>query len=186
MRKHLLIASAIVLLVGAAPPPVLTFPVELTVPAPPTSFQREGKQQLVYELLVRSLRAGDLDWMRLEVLDDRNNTLATYSGSELADLVTRPGSNNPDNPTHIPAGTSALAYLWIPLAGEPPARIHHRAVFVIPASSRHDERVVEGASVPVTPKPLVLGPPVHGEAWVARWNSNNFFHRRASLTIDGR
>jgi len=76
--------------------------------------------------------------------------------------------------------------VWVPLAGEPPARIHHRVAFVIPASSRRDERVVQAREVAVRADPLVIGPPLRGEAWVARWSSNTSFHRRGSQTVDGR
>src|SRR6185503_18053477 len=107
---------------GSAAPPIQArmFPVDLRVPMPPTPFHAGGKTQLVYEVQATSLRFGDLDWKRLDVLDAAGRTLASYEGKALADLLLRPGSTGGE-PQRIPAGTSAVAFVWLALDGAPPA-----------------------------------------------------------------
>ena len=171
---------------GSAVPPIAArmFPVDLRVPMPPTPFHSGGKTQLVYEVHATSLRFGDLDWKRLDVLDAAGRTLASYEGKALADLLLRPGATGGE-PQRIPAGTSAVAFVWLALDGAPPAALRHRATFGIPASAAAPDRVVEGAPVAVRQPALVLGPPVRGGDWIARWTGNGSFHRRGLMAVDG-
>lgn len=66
-----------------------------------------------------------------------------------------------------------------------PARIAHRAAFTIPASASGSERLVESPGVAVRPSPIVIGPPVRGGSWVARWIGPTSFHRRGLMAVDG-
>jgi len=173
---------------GLVAPPIVArmFPVDLNVPVAPTAFRSGGKTNLVYELHVTSFRAADVEWKRLEVLSDDGHPLATYSGTELEKLLTRPGAAGANKePRRIGAGLRAVAFLWIPLDGSVPARIHHRAAFTIPASAAAVERLVDGADVSVRPSPVVIGPPVRGGSWVARWIGETSFHRRGLMSVDG-
>jgi hypothetical protein len=140
----------------------------------------------VYELHVTSFRAADVEWKRLEVLSEDGHPLASYSGAELEKLLTRPGAAGVNKePRRIGAGLRAVAFLWIPLDGSVPSRIHHRAAFTIPASVAGVERLVDGADVSVRPSPVVIGPPVRGGSWVARWIGETSFHRRGLMSVDG-
>jgi hypothetical protein len=162
------------------------FPVDLTVPVPPSPFLQGGKAQLVYELALRNFRAGDIEWKRLEVLDPSGRVLAALEGGELAARVSRPGTAPaPAEPCRIGAGMTAVAFLWVSVEGSAPTALRHRAIFSLPAAAGA-ERILESSPVAVGPPAIVLGPPVRGRGWVARWISNDSFHRRALLTLDGR
>ena len=163
-----------------------TFPVDLTVPLAPTAFRAAGKTNLVYELHLTSLRLGEVEWKRLDVLGDDGRQLASYSGAELDGILTRPGTVGAKDVRRIGAGLRAVAFLWVPVDGPAPRSLRHRAVFAIPASASGRERIVEGATVAVRPSAIVIGPPVRGGSWVARFGaSNTAFHRRGLQPIDG-
>lgn len=170
---------------AAAPRTSHAFPVDLSVPVPPTAFRAAGKTNLVYELHLTSFRLGDVEWKRLDVLADDGRQLASFAGKELEGLLTRPGVPGGKDTRRIAGGMRAVAFLWLAIDGAPPPRIRHRVAFDIPASASGGERVVEGPLLDVRPVPLVIGPPVRGEAWVVRWISNTSFHRRALLVGDG-
>ena len=172
---------------GGTSAPIVSrlFPVDLNVPIAPTAFRSNGKTNLVYELHVTSFRSADVDWKRLDVLNNDGQTLASYSGADLDKLLTRPGLPGAKDPRRIAAGLRAVAFLWIPIDGAAPSRVHHRAAFTIPASAAGGERIVEGADVAVNASPLVIGPPVRGGAWVVRWMSDTSFHRRGLMQVDG-
>jgi hypothetical protein len=153
---------------------------------PPSPFLQGGKVQLVYELALRNFRAGDIEWKRLEVLDQSGRVLAVMEDHSLAALVSRPGTAPAlAEPLRIAGGMTAVAYLWIGVEGATPTALRHRAIFSLPAAAGA-ERILESSPVTVGPPAIVLGPPVRGRGWVARWISNDSFHRRALLTLDGR
>jgi murein DD-endopeptidase MepM/ murein hydrolase activator NlpD len=171
---------------AAAAASARNFPVDLTVPFAPTAFSSGGKTQLVYELHVTNFRAGEVEWKRLEVLGDGGQPLASYEGAELDALLTRPGLPGAKDVRRIGAGMRAMAFLWVPVNGAAPRELRHRVAFTIPASASGNERIVESAPLAVKSAPIVIGPPVRGGAWIARWVSNTSFHRRAVIPVDGR
>ena len=170
---------------GAALRTARMFPVDLHVPVPPAPFRIGGRTQLVYEVHATSLRLGDLDWKQLDVLDSQGRVLASYAGPTLAALLTRPGVAGTDEPQRLAPGMRSVAFLWLSLDGAPPASLRHRAVFSIPASAGGADRAVESGAIAVRPAAVVLGPPVRGGDWVARWISNESFHRRGLMAVDG-
>jgi murein DD-endopeptidase MepM/ murein hydrolase activator NlpD len=170
--------------VGTARPSRM-FPVDLRVPVAPTAFRSAGRTNLVYEVHVTNLRVGDIEWKRLDVLDDDGHVLGSYLGADLEGLLIRPGAADGQKPQRIAGGMQAVAFLWLPLDGAAPKRLHHRAVFGIPASAAGNDRIVEGTPVDVRTAPVVLGPPMRGGDWVARWISNESFHRRGLMAVDG-
>ena len=174
---------------GTPPPPLHSrmFPVDLSVPMAPSPFRQLGKTQLVYELRVTNLRPGDIEWERLEVLDEGERVLAAFESDALAALLGRPGTTPAlAEPRRIGAGMVAVAYLWIELEGETPKALRHRATFSLPAAASSVGRAVETPPLPVGSPAIVVGPPFLGSGWVARWNSNTSFHRRGFFAVDGR
>jgi murein DD-endopeptidase len=172
--------------------PSQTFPVVLEVPIAPTPFKAQGKTHLVYELHATSFRAGDLMLSRVEVYHDNGSAgalLASYKDAELESLLARPGASAEiTNKRLIGAGMRAVIYLWLTFDSSQavPARLRHRLYFKIPNSSNNEERALEGARVaPSKDAPVVIGPPVRGTGWVARFNSSTSFHRRGLFLIDG-
>jgi len=173
---------------GAAPGgPIASrmFPIDLQVPLPPAAFRSGGKTNLVYEVHATSFRGGDVDWQRLDVIDDRGNQLASYAGADLEAMLTRAGTPGRKDIRRIAGGGRDVAFIWLTLDGAPPATLHHRAVFSLSASANHSERLVEGADTPVANDVIVLGPPVRGGDWIARWVGPTSFHRRGLMVIDG-
>jgi hypothetical protein len=177
-------------MMGQTPSP--TFPVVLEVPIAPTPFKAQGKTHLVYELHATSFRAGDLMLSRVEVYNDNGSAgapLASYRDAELEGLLARPGASAEiTNKRLIGAGMRAVIYLWLTFDASQavPARLRHRLYFKIPNSSNGEERVLEGAHVGVRERGLlVIGPPVRGQGWVARFNSSTSFHRRGLLLVNG-
>lgn len=172
--------------------PTVMFPVALQVPVAPTPFKANGKTHLVYELHITSFRAGELLLSRLEVYDDDNASktpLASYGEAELNGLLSRPGTGgNLTDMRLIGAGLRAVAYLWMTFDGAQavPARLRHRLYFKIPNSSSNEERIAEGARIIVRRDgPVVIGPPVRGQGWVARFNGSTSFHRRGLMIVNG-
>jgi murein DD-endopeptidase MepM/ murein hydrolase activator NlpD len=163
------------------------FPIDLRVPVAPSPFRQEGKLALVYEVELKSFRAGDLEWQRLDVLDEGGRQLASYEGDALAGILARPGASaGQDQPRRIPAGTSAVAYLWLVVDGTSPRALRHRVSLSLPAAGAGALRVVESGPVAVGAPAIVIGPPARGRGWVARWISNESFHRRGLFPVDGR
>src|SRR5262249_35937681 len=123
---------------------------------------------------------------RLEVLDDAAKILASYEGDSLASKLARPGTAPGfDQPRRIGGGMTAVAYLWISVEGAAPSGLRHRVTMSIPSAASGALRVVE--SVPGRPgaPAIVVGPPARGRGWVARWISNESFHRRGLIAVNG-
>jgi murein DD-endopeptidase MepM/ murein hydrolase activator NlpD len=173
-----------------AAPPVESsrmFPIDLEVPAAPSPFRQDGKLVLAYEVALHSFRAGEIEWRRLDVLDDGGRTLASYEGDALGSLLARPGAApGLEEPRRIAGGMTAVAYLWIVLDGTAPAALRHRVSLSLPASGSGALRTVESGPSPVGPQAIAIGPPARGRGWVARWISNASFHRRGLFPVDGR
>ncbi|HEX8139350.1 MAG TPA: M23 family metallopeptidase [Pyrinomonadaceae bacterium] len=180
-------------LTAAGQKPVPTFPVAVEVPVAPTPFRANGKTNLVYELHATSFRAGELLLTRVEVYRDdagsNAGALASYAEAELNGLLSRPGTGGQlANLRLLGAGQRAVVYLWLTLEASAavPARLRHRLYFKIPNSASNEERIVEGPYVSVRKDgPVVIGPPVRGQGWVARFNGSASFHRRGLLVVNG-
>ena len=163
------------------------FPVDLTVPLPPSPFRQHGRTQLVYELALRSFRGGEIEWKALDVLDETGRVLGSYEDDALAGILARPGAQpGLEQPRRIAAGMNAVAYLWLSVEGETPKSLRHRATFTIPSASSGARRVIHSDAIAVGPPAPLLGPPATGRGWVARWISNSSFHRRGLAPVDGR
>lgn len=178
-----------VLTQGATAPPApivgRMFPIDITVPMAPTAFRTNGKTNLVYEVHATSFRFGDVEWQRLDVIGDDGRELASFADQQLETMVTRAGTPGAKDVRRIPSGARDVAFVWLTLDGNAPSHVHHRAVFSIPASANGSKRIVEGGDAVVRAKPLVIGPPVHGGDWIARWISPSSFHRRGLMVVDG-
>src|SRR5262245_49526699 len=154
-------------------------PFEMTVPIAPTPFTGNGKTHLVYELHVTNFAVVEIPMNKLEVLSG-GTTIATYEGAELNTMLQRPGSMNLTDNRTIGPGLRAIAYIWITL--EPNA--------IVPTSLRHritgGSQTVEGPVVPVSTKPITIGPPLRGANWLAaNGPANGSVHRRALIPLNG-
>lgn len=188
--------------------PKMTLPpfVDLQIPLAPTPVKANGKQCLVYELHITNFFTNKLELTRLEVFGDRSKEpLATYRDEELVSQIAHVGFVDravaglvgltvpPDQPDErtIGPGLRAVMFLLLTVDKETdiPRVLRHRLFFKPTVMSASDtEDVVEGAQIHVVRKrPLVLGPPVRGEGWLAAGAlSNTNYHRRSVFPVDGR
>lgn len=152
--------------------------VDLTVPVGPRPFSGAGARHLAYEIHVRNHSGVELVLRRLEVLDD-SATLAGWEGVDLQAIVVQRRPHVTDNRA-IPPGGWAIAHVWVTTdpAASLPTVLRHRLTV--------GERTVEG-TVPVAAEdPIVIGPPLRGENWLAaNGPGNNARHRRAVVPIAG-
>ncbi|HEV7398359.1 MAG TPA: M23 family metallopeptidase [Pyrinomonadaceae bacterium] len=165
------------------------FPVGLSVPLLPTPFQSDDKMQVVYELHVDSFRTGDMSLVKLEIFGGDGPSdapLVSYQDSALSDLMARPGATQFKDRQLIGAGMRAVVFLWLTFnkPADVPNVLHHRLTFRLAATDA--ERSVEGARIAISKEPaLVIGPPLRGYGWVARFASNTSFHRRGIIAANG-
>jgi murein DD-endopeptidase len=170
-------------------------PVDLDIPVAPTSAKADGKVHLVYELHITNFDkpSRDLTLTRVEVLGDGQDAapLARFVGDDLAKQMARPGAGEklPDK-RRIAGGMRAVVFMWVTIdsAAAVPRSLRHRLAFAI--EKVNGERTVEGASIEVRrAAPLVIGPPLRGEGWMAANGPSNRAeneHRRAINTVDGK
>jgi murein DD-endopeptidase MepM/ murein hydrolase activator NlpD len=170
-------------------------PVDLEIPIAPTPVKADGKIHLVYELHITNFDkpARDLTLTRLEVLGNGQDAapLARLVGEDLTKQMSRPGAPQslPDK-RRIAGGMRAVVFLWITVdsAAAVPRTLRHRLGFAI--EKVNGERTVEGAVVQVRrDDPIVIGPPLRGEGWMAAngpSNRDGNEHRRAINTVDGK
>lgn len=188
--------------------PKMSFPpfVDLQVPMAPTPVKANGKQCLVYELHITNFFTNKLELSRVEIFGGRaKEPLATYRGEELVSQIAHVGFIDravagiagltvpPDQPDEriIGPGLRAVMFLLLTVDKETdiPRVLHHRLFFKPTVMSTNEtEDVIEGAQIDVIRRrPLVLGPPLRGEGWLAAGAlSNTNYHRRSVFPIDGR
>jgi|GEM_PF-687074 Membrane proteins related to metalloendopeptidases len=166
-------------------------PIALVTPVRPSPFRAHGKNVLAYELHICSLTQGEMTLQSLEVLNDSGSgeRIAFYQGKELNNLIVRPGvSSPPQDLAVMPGGTRLVAFLWVQLdpSGPLPTRIKHRLLFrTVNTGSNVIQPIVEGGKVDVGETAMVIGPPLKGRGWVARWTGNESFHRRGLMSVNG-
>lgn len=166
-------------------------PPEVQVARAPTPVTVEGAPALVYELHIVPRGPLDLALTRLEVLDaDRpDRPIADFEGASLAALLGgSEARGRPDGGAVIPAGTRAVAYLWLALgpAAPAPRALRHRITFREGSAPSGDVVEVECALTDVSDdRPVVLGAPLRGGPWVAVYDpAMERGHRRVLLETE--
>jgi len=162
--------------------------VDLAVPVAPTPFTRDGVTNLVYEVHVTNMSQVTTLLTRVEVVNDESGrTLATYTGQEIMDHLARPiPATKLLDGRMIESGKRGVLYMWVSLErGSVPLRIRHRLAFA--SLDGVNEQTVEGARVTVRArKAPVIGAPLRGTGWAARFLSNSAAHRRSLTPLHGR
>jgi murein DD-endopeptidase len=133
---------------------------ELNVPHAPAAVRIAGKSHLVYELHVTNLRSVDIELMPIGELGE---------------------------PRLVSAGQRVVLYFWQPVETAP-AEVSHRIEFDVIRTSGRERAVAQSPSWKVaTISPVVLGPALRGDRWVALYDpSAEFGHRRVFYTLGGR
>ena len=168
----------------------LTPPLELRVPKAPTVATANNSSFLVYELHVTNFASQALTLKQVDVVAGSSDgrVLASIADSLLIRAVARPGANLAGiDRLRFTGGTRGVVYLWVPVdASSAPRSVLHRLTVEAGTGDSVRAHRLEGASVPVTPEAVVIGPPLRGGVWLtANGPANETGHRRALIPIAG-
>lgn len=190
MRNILSIAVLSFLAAAAAAEPrsPLVQSVDLQVPLAPTPVTVAGKRHLAYELHITNFRPVDVELLRVDVLDG-GNRLASFSGTQLADRLSRVGARvEGAERLRVLTGGRTILYFWLPLESSTPARLIHNIELDMLRTSGRERAVVSDSGTAVRgEQPIVLDMPLRGGPWVALYNPTMVGgHRTSIYTFNGR
>ena len=181
--RLLAIAFAIVPCIQASAATLLRESFDLQVPTHPTPVLVDGTPRLVYELHLTNFTREPLSPVSIDVLDEKDHVLASFTGKALASRLAQPGGAAG---SAIAPGMRGVIYLEFPLpTGVPAQPLSHRIEYRAADSGPF---VVEGGDISINrTKPPVLGAPLRGGPWAAihspDWPRG---HRRVLYTVDGK
>jgi Peptidase family M23 len=164
-------------------------PLQVLSPIDPWTFKADGKWHLVYELHVTNVGNWDCLLTRLDVMtgDPGTKPIASYSTTELEEMIARPGQTVAEKEKVAP-GAFAVVYIWLNFdkAEDVPAKISHRIAMKI--GDYPEGLTLDGVPVSVKRAPVVvISPPLRGQNWAAaNGPSNTSLHRRVLLPVNGR
>lgn len=164
-------------------------PIEVRVPKPPSPVAAEGRVWLNYEIQLTQIGSRDQMLAGLEVLDQAGRILQRLTPTDLSGQMMRlGGTRDSANPAVLPAGRSAVVFLWLDVApGQVPAGLRHR-ILVVPADSAGStdtDTLVTGLTEVLGPA-VTLSAPLRGGPWVAGNGPGNVSgHRRTRIPIGG-
>ena len=176
--------------VPAAPAPQFT-PVLLSAFTPPRWFTGDdGKVHLVYELFLDNAVALDATVTRLDVLDASNGkVIASLSGERLSE-ATSLRSKGSTPATKLTASEAGAIWLDLPFdsAQSIPDKLEHRLTATIPPGTPIATSTLSTAAAVTVDRrpPVILGPPLAGDRWVAVGSCCDGPHRRALQPIDNK
>jgi murein DD-endopeptidase len=158
----------------------------------PASVRIAGKTHLVYELHITNLRSIDIALTRVVVSDTKrpSGMLGDFKDAALDRMLGHPAAKaNPAEPRTLAAGSRAVLYVWLPLepAHPVPTHLSHLIEFDVMRQTGREHATVRATPQIVTPQtPVVLGPPLRGDRWIALYDPTaDRGHRRVIYTIDG-
>lgn len=196
-RRFGAVASAMVALAGAwtvrlaaAYAEDQLTPVLATVLAPPAAVAlSDGRWLLPYEIELTNVTDVPMTIESVEARDpDRGGgVVAALTGVGVAPHLSLPGGAQ--SATLGPA-QSAIVFVNARFTqrADVPKRLVHRIVVTTPAPKPSlPARTVEdvAAATVVGAEPIVVGPPLRGERWVAAASCCDSYHRRAVLPVNG-
>jgi Peptidase family M23 len=156
---------------------------------PAVVVQSDGIWRLPYELELVNATNAPITIESVEALDPvRGETVATaLTGDQVAPHLALPGGIKSAT---LGPGQSGVLFLTAEFARreDVPAKLVHRVVATTPQPKPPlPERTVErvAATDVTTAAPIVLGPPLKGERWVAAASCCDSYHRRAVLPVNG-
>jgi murein DD-endopeptidase len=168
--------------------PVISVPIEVSVPVAPTVFRGNGQRHLSYE--VRVTNWGTYAWTvrRLDVRSDAG-VLQTVEGKALDALLSHPTRKAADKKEalgELLPGESMIAYLWIDLKTDAPTPSQLRHRFEVTRAGDGTQYTLDAATTLVSNRLPEITAPLRGKNWLAvNGPSNVSRHRRARLVLDG-
>jgi murein DD-endopeptidase len=170
-------------------------PVEISASITPIPVRAGGKNILAYELHLTNFGQRELSLLRLEIRSDARESapLAVYEGDSLANLMEPLALyGKPPDKRRIGMGVRTVVYIWLKLdAGKPlPAILKHHLTFTPKASDEKTVPTEQFSQVTVSvseDKPVVIGPPLRGEIWLAGNGPGHAHngHRMGMVVVDG-
>jgi hypothetical protein len=156
---------------------------------PAVVLQSDGVWRLPYELELVNVTDVPIAIESVEALDPSRGgaVVAKMTGEEISPRLSLPGGVKS---TTLGPGQSGVLFVNASFAKreDVPAKLVHRIVATTPQPkpplpARNVELVA--ATDVTTAAPLVLGPPLRGERWVAAASCCDSYHRRAVLPVNG-
>jgi N-acyl-D-aspartate/D-glutamate deacylase/murein DD-endopeptidase MepM/ murein hydrolase activator NlpD len=170
--------------------PLLSAPIDVTVPKIPAPFSAQGQTHFVYELALTNLSSEEclVDRVTVHAGDAGGAMLGEFEGEALANAFVRPGvpSLRGVARLRVGAGQRALMHVWVsvPSAQPAPSRLTHR--ISVRLGERQAAITTNAASIALASAGRPLGPPLRGGGWLAgNGPSNTSGHRRSVLAVDG-
>jgi Peptidase family M23 len=156
----------------------------------------DGKQHVVYELLVTNANATPATLQKIEVVDGHNpsSVIATYDGHELLSRLRTTAHGSVDN-TEVEYNGTRLFLIDLAFDSDAlvPKRLEHRVSILGGASPSLTPTTPVPLSYFVAPLPverttLEIGPPLAGKGWVAVNGccGPDGIHRAGSVTVNGK
>ena len=165
--------------------------VEIEVLQNPSPFQADGRAHLLYELHLTNFQRDPLVLTALQVGTSMNEAsmLARFEGAELAGMIVPVGAAEPPaEPLRLLPGARNMAFveLTFDAMAQVPAALSHTLLFE-PAGADQSPGASRRPRMDVLAQPpVVIGPPVHGDSWLAvNAASNTSVHRRSPLVVNG-
>lgn len=147
-----------------------------------------GKTYLYYEIYVLNAYGADIHVTKLTVLGD-NRLVASFTGDELATMMSPLGQPNAAASHTIAAAETAVLYVAVPFrdAHTVPQLLQDELTFTVPQAGGHSFTAYQ-RSLRTNPRlPIVVAPPLRGSGWFAGEGPSNVSeHRRMIFFENGR
>jgi len=196
MSRRIRVLAAIVLalvLGGPAPAPAApdTFtPVLARVLATPAAaLQTDGRWKLPYEIVLTNATPAPVTIESVEARDADGDERVVHAlvGEQVTPQLVLPGGVTSST---LAPGQSGVLFIDATFASreEIPKRLEH---FIVATSQGSKARPPMGRIESVAPTdvetaaPIVIGPPLRGDRWVAAASCCDSYHRRAVLAVNG-
>jgi murein DD-endopeptidase MepM/ murein hydrolase activator NlpD len=160
------------------------------VPEPPVAFKADGRWNLVYELHIANMDRWDCVFTGIDAIsgDPSAKTLASYSGTALDGVFSRPGRPQTEHPAKLAPGEFGVAFLWVTAdrLEDIPAFIEHRVTAKIGDYPEAMTVITPRVAVDKTPVVVIRTPLAADNLVAANGPSNTSPHRRALIPVNGR
>lgn len=164
----------------------------------PSVFYMDGRGYLTYEVFISNVGVNPFKITRIDVLDGDNldRTIASYDSQQILEMIKSFQLTNSDarQSLILKPGAREVLFFMTKLAGkrDVPRKLSHRFILRSPEASDLDEEtssdfLMHAAPVDVNPRlPVVIGPPLQGNHWLAaNGPSNTSINRRTHITNHG-
>jgi len=162
---------------------------DVVIPIAPTAFKADGKWHLVYELHINNMDRWTHEITKVEAVsgDAASRSLVSYSGTQLADVMRRPGTQaTGEDRTKLAPGGMGVVYIWVTLDSEAAVPATIRQKLTVKVGTYPEELTIETAPLAVGHGAVAISSPLKGEHWLAgNGPSNTSGHRQALIPIDG-